>query len=79
VGIPGAQVSLLDANSAVLATVTADIIGFYFFPTSGVLTTGSNYTVKVTGIPKPFRRASPAFQAFTWAGSGFGLPNFVLN
>jgi len=63
----------------VVATATTDITGFYFFATGGVLTSGSTYSVTVTGVPKPFHTSSPAFQSFTWAGSGFELANFVLN
>jgi hypothetical protein len=79
VAVANATASLLNSTNAVVATATTDMTGFYFFATGGVLTSGSTYSVKVTGVPKPFHTSSPASQAFTWAGTGFELSNFVLN
>ena len=79
VAVPNATVSLVNSANAGVATATTDITGFYFFATGGALTSGSAYSVKVTGVPKPFHTSSPASQSFTWAGSGFELANFVLN
>ena len=77
-GVFGATVSLLDSGNAVVVTATTDVTGFYFFPTSGVLAKGANYTAKVTRMPKVFHTSTPPSQVFAWSGSGFGLPSFVL-
>ncbi len=79
VAVGNATVSLLNSANAVVGTATTDITGFYFLPTAGVLVSGSNYVVKVTGFPLRFSTSSPASQTFTWAGSGFELANFGLN
>jgi len=79
VAVANATVSLLDSANAVVATAKTDLTGFYFFPTTGVLVSGSNYVVKVTGFPLRFSTSSPASQAFTWVGSRFELANFALN
>ena len=78
VGIGGATVSIFSGASTV-ATATTDITGFYFFPTTGVLTTGANYTVGVSGLPSGFTSSAPASQGFTWLGTAVSLSNFVLN
>jgi len=79
VAVGNATVSLLNSANAVVGTATTDITGFYFFPTTGVLVSGSNYVVEVTGFPLRFSTSSPASQVFTWEGTGFELGNFVLN
>jgi roadblock/LC7 domain-containing protein len=79
VAVANATVSVLDSTNAVVATATTDITGFYFFPTAGILVSGSNYIVEVTGFPAHFTASSPPSQTFNWTGSGFELANFVLN
>jgi sugar lactone lactonase YvrE len=73
-GISGATVSILSTG----ATATSDITGFYFFPTTGVLTSSLSYTIQVTARPSGFTTSTPASQTFTWLGSGMALSNFVL-
>jgi len=79
VGVPGASVSILDAGGHAVATATTDITGFYFFATTGVLVSGSSYTVAVTGLPAGFVTTPPPSPAFTWTGTGMMIGNFVLN
>lgn len=79
-GVSGATVSILDSLNNTVATAASDITGFYFFPTTGVLAIGHNYTVKVTVFPAGFTTSTPPTQTFTWTGtSGMVLNNFVLN
>ncbi len=78
-GISGATVNIVDSALNTVATATSDITGFYFFPTTGVLASGTSYTVKVTAFPSSFMTSAPAFQTFTWSGSGIALSNFALN
>ena len=69
IGVAGATVSILDSTgTTVIAQATTDITGFYFFATTGVLGSGVNYTIAVTGLAG-FTAATPASQPFTWAGS----------
>ena len=77
-GVPGAVVSILDSNGNTLATATTDITGFYYFPTTGVLTAGSNYAIAVSGLPSGFTTSTPASQLFAWQGTGLAF-NFALN
>jgi len=77
--ISGATLSLLDSGGNSLATETTDITGFYYFATSYDLTSGSTYTVTVTGLPTGFTTSSPASQTFTWLESAITLSNFVLS
>lgn len=80
VGVPGATVSILDANGKAVATATTDITGFYFFATTGgVLTPYASYTVAVTGLPAAFVNLPAASPAFQWTGSGMMVGTFVLN
>jgi hypothetical protein len=80
VGVPGATLSILDAGGKTLAIASTDITGYYFFATTGVLVPGSSYTVAVTGLPAGFFTSTPAASpAFTWAGTGMMIGNFVLN
>jgi len=79
VAVPNATVSLMNSTNAAVATAATDLTGFYFFATGSVLTSGSTYSVEVTGIPRPFYTSSPASQTFTWEGTGFQLGNFALN
>ena len=76
-GISGATVRIVDSAGSVVATATTDATGFYFFATTGVLTTGSTYTVQVTA--SGFTTSTPASQAFTWGGTAITLGNFVLS
>jgi len=80
VGVPGAAVSVLDANGNAVATVTTDITGFYFIATTGgVLTPGATYTLQVTGFPAGFANSTPTNQTFTWQGGAITFSDFVLN
>jgi hypothetical protein len=76
-GISGATVSLVDSGGKTLATATTDVTGFYFFPTTGLLSTNGTYSISVTGLPAGFTSSSPA-QIFTWAGSPISFSNFTL-
>jgi alpha-tubulin suppressor-like RCC1 family protein len=75
---PGATVSLVDSNGAIVATATSDVTGFYFFATTGLLSTGVTYSVSVTGFPAGFTSSSPQVQTFTWVGSSISFSNFTL-
>jgi len=77
--ISGATVSLLTSSKMVVAKVQTDATGFYFFPKTRLLLGGANYTVKVTGVPKPYRKSTPASQTFQWRGASITLEAFVLN
>jgi YVTN family beta-propeller protein len=77
-GLSGATVSILSAGNPV-ATATTDITGFYFFPTTGVLSPGSTYTVAVVALPAGFTTSTPAFQTFLWGGTATMLSNFLLS
>jgi probable HAF family extracellular repeat protein len=76
-GILGATVSIVDSAGNVVAATTTDVTGFYFFATTGVLTTGSTYSVQVTATG--FTVSVPAYQAFTWLGLTITLSSFVLS
>jgi hypothetical protein len=79
-GVPGAAVTILDANGNTVATATNDITGFYFIATTeGVLTPGATYTLQVTGFPAGFTNSTPANQTFTWQGGAITFSDFVLN
>ena len=78
-GVSGATVSVIDSGGHTVATATSDVTGFYFFPTIGVLTTGSSYTVKVTTFPTGFGSSSPPSQTFTEQGTAITLSDFVLS
>jgi len=77
-GLSGATVSIVSAGNTV-ATATTDITGFYFFPTTGVLSPGSTYTVAVVALPAGFTTSTPAFQTFMWGGTAIMLSNFLLS
>jgi len=66
-GVPGAVLTLKDSAGTTAATATTDITGFYFFATTGVLTSGATYTVTFT-VPIGFTATSAAGQTFTWSG-----------
>ena len=76
-GLQGATVSIV-SGATTIATATTDITGFYYFATTNILTSGSTYTIKVTGFPTGYTTAAPAYSTFTWSGIGFGS-NFTLN
>jgi hypothetical protein len=78
-GVNGATLTLLNSSNAVVGTTTTDSTGFYFFPQTGSLTVGANYTVQLTGIPKPYSASTPASQNFTWSAAQVNLNGFVLN
>lgn len=79
-GVADATLNIRDAGGNTVATASTDITGYYFFATTGVLIPGSSYTVVVTGLPAGFSQSTPAVSpAFTWAGTGMMIGNFVLN
>ena len=78
VGVPGVTLTLLDSTSHTLGTATTDATGFYFFATTGTLTSSQSYTIQVTGFPAPFTTATPTSSPFTWSGKGLAF-NFTLN
>jgi hypothetical protein len=79
-GVPGATVSIFDANGNAVATATTDITGFYFIATTGgVLTPGATYKLQVTGFLGGFANATPGNQTFTWQGGAITFSDFVLN
>jgi hypothetical protein len=79
VEVAGATVSLINASKVVVAKVQTDVTGFYYFPGTRFLVGGANYTVKVTGLPRPYRKSTPASQTFTWRGTTVTASKFVLN
>jgi uncharacterized repeat protein (TIGR01451 family) len=78
VGISGLTVNLLNSKNVVVAKATTDVTGFYYFPVTSGLTSGSSYSMKVT-VPKTFKNSSPSSQNFTWRSVAVALSNFVLN
>jgi hypothetical protein len=76
--VAGATVSLLNSSGGTLATAPTDITGFYFFATTGLLNSGTTYSVKVTGLPAGYVAASPGVETFTWSGGAITLGNFTL-
>jgi hypothetical protein len=77
-GLPGLTVNILNSRNATVATAATDVSGFYYFPATGGLNSGANYTVKVT-VPKVYRNSTPSSQGFTWKTVEVMLNNFVLN
>ena len=77
-GISGLTVNLLNSKNVVVANAITDATGFYYFPATSGLSSGANYSVKVT-VPKTYRNASPSSQGFTWKSVAVMLSNFVLN
>jgi len=77
-GISGATVSIVNSVGHTVTRTVTDALGFYLFPNTRVLTTGSTYTVQVA-IPKGYTTSTPALQTFTWEGTAITLGNFVLN
>ena len=78
IGASGITVNLLNAKNSLVVTATTDAVGFYYFASTSSLTTGGNYTVKVT-VPKTYRNSSPSSQGFSWKSAAVSLNNFVLN
>lgn len=79
IGLAGATLSILGSDKNTVATASTDITGFYFMATTGVLVTGANYTLQVTGMPPGFTIATPATQTFTWHDAADTFSPFVLN
>jgi hypothetical protein len=79
VGVAGATVSIVDSVGNTVATAVTDITGFYFFATTGVLTSGANYTLAVSGLPAGFSTVTPLNQPFPWQGMAAAFSDFVLN
>jgi hypothetical protein len=78
VELKGAIVSLLNASKSVVATAESDATGFYFFARTSGLAVDSGYSVKVSRMPKPYKKSTPATQAFTWKGTATNFNAFVL-
>lgn len=78
VEVKGALVSVLNAAKNVVATAETDATGFYFFPKTSALTVNADYTAKVTLLPKPWRKATPAAQTFTWKGSAVSFATVTV-
>jgi HYR domain len=78
-GISGATLSLVDSGGKTLATATTDVTGFYFFPTTGLLSTNGTYSVSETGLPVGFTSSLPAVQTFIWTGSPISFSNFTIS
>ena len=76
---PGATVSIADATGNIVASATSDVTGFYYMATTGILVPGSNYTIRVSGLPSGFTSATPSSQSFTWQGVTVAFSNFVFN
>jgi len=77
--VGGATLSLVNSSGTTIATATTDITGFYYFATTGLLTSGATYSVSVTGLPTGFTSASPVVQTFVWSGGAITLSNFNLS
>jgi hypothetical protein len=76
-GVP-ATVNLLNSSKVVVASATADSLGFYYFADVSGLRTGGSYIVNVI-IPKAYKSSTPSSQILNWKGVGVTLSNFVLN
>jgi hypothetical protein len=77
VGVPGALVSLINSANAVVGTpATTDVTGFYYFSTTGTLSGGATYTIKVTGFPAGYSSAT-SYPSFVWGGKGLAF-NFIV-
>lgn len=79
-GVQGATVSIYSGTTASgtpIASAATDITGFYYFATTNLLTSGSTYTIAVSGL-SGYTTATPAYSTFTWTGTGFGS-TFTLN
>ncbi len=74
-----ATVTILNSSNKAVATLRTDVTGFYYFSETSALSTGANYTVKVTRLPKPYKASTPQSRTFTWGGAAINLSNFVLN
>jgi hypothetical protein len=79
VGVSGAIVTIFDASTAIVASMTTDATGFYFFAQANTLVLGATYKVSVTAIPAPYNISTPNSQTFTWSASQVNLSNFGLN
>jgi hypothetical protein len=77
--VKGALVSLLNSSKTVVATAETDATGFYFFAKTSGLTANASYSVNVSRLPKPYKKATPTSQAFTWKGTAVPFSTFVLN
>ena len=76
-GIPGATVGILNPSKKVVATATTDVTGFYYFPATAGLTSGSSYTAQVI-VPKGYKTSTPPSQTFFWQAKTVILSDFVL-
>lgn len=79
--VAGITISLFTGSTGTgtaLATASTDTTGFFYFATTGVLTSAETYSIAVTGFPAGYTTSSPS-QTFTWAGSGINLSNFTVS
>ena len=75
--VAGAQVTLTPSNS-LGATAVTDALGYYYFPLTRALTSGTKYTAKLGLMVRPFTISSPSSQAFVWKGTAVPLSPFQL-
>jgi hypothetical protein len=60
-------------------SATTDTTGFYYFANTNVLTSGTQYRVTVTALPKGFTTATPRSQVPNWSSAAVSsLSTFVL-
>ncbi len=77
-GLSGLTVNLLNSKNVMVANAATDATGFYYFPVTSGLTSGANYSVRVT-VPKAYKNSTPSAQSFTWKAASVSLNTFVLN
>ena len=73
-----ASVVLVDASNTVVATVSTDSTGFYYFAMTDTLVPGAKYSVRVDPLPRGFTTVGPSVQFFTWASAPVTLGTFVV-
>ena len=78
VGLSGFTVNVLNSKNATVMSAVTDVTGFYYFPATSTLVSGTNYSVKVS-VPKGYRNSTPSSQSFTWRKASITLSNFVVN
>ena len=78
VGLSGFTVNVLNSKNATVISAVTDVTGFYYFPATSTLVSGTNYSVKVS-VPKGYRNSTPSSQSFTWKKASITLSNFVVN
>jgi uncharacterized repeat protein (TIGR01451 family) len=77
-GVPGVSLRFLNSSGTVLANVTTDVSGFYYFPVTNNLTSGATYTVSPF-VPSGYKNSAPTSRSLTWKGTKLAVGSFVLN